>query len=509
MAEQTINVVDTTPAVGTGTAGMQTQVGGQPATVSTAAQATGGVGPGNFVETDIDEQLFQFSSDDTPLMNLMLKAKKVPVKSPRVEHYMIDEAKSSVSVESATSGAGKSQFVLPLSSEDQPLVHTYDTLRVRGVDGYDTVGQPTPGKDLLLWVVGKDTTTGNPVVRTVNGYKASATDMYSTLKSGEEIPAGTTVDLLANALYETQKVVPPDLVLPKPTFIQLQKRGMNNVVSDYFDAQKKRIPFSQAIVAEAAINNFKRKGNRSLWVSRSGHFMVETEKTGTQDVYTTEGVRWQFKKELQHGGKWSFEELIGLAKMFFTGEDVPNTCLALYGKNFLENIQCIDFSKHPEVQISVQTSARMGWKITNIHTVFGDIQLKREPTLDRLGYSNSAALLGEDRLVHYVYKSEQSFKEGIEGEEAKRDGVLVWDGLGLKGTCHMWIDGEGETANSGSTTFVMWNKEEAPATTDGTTSPVYYLMQDCPGIDANSAKLGELWYFDGKAWKEYSGELLG
>lgn len=503
MVEQTINVVDTTPAVGKGTAGLQTQAGGQPATVSAAAQATGGVGPGNFVETDIDEQLFQFSSDDTPLMNLMLKAKKVPVNSPKVEHYMIDEAKSSVQT-SADVAEGGTQVVLPLAAEDQPLIHTYDTLRVRGVDGY--VGQnKTVGKDLLLWVVGKDTTTGNPVVRAVNGPKEEG-NMYSTMPA---ISVDTTIDILANALYETQKVVPPDLVLPKPTFIQLQKRGMNNVVSDYFDAQKKRIPFSQAIVAEAAINNFKRKGNRSLWVSRSGHFMVETEKTGTQDVYTTEGVRWQFKKELQHSGKWTFEELIGLAKMFFTGEDVPNTCLALCGKNFLENIQCIDFSKHPEVQISVLQNQTMGWKVTNIHTVFGDIQLKREPTLDRLGYSNSAALLGEDRLVHYVYKSEQAFKEGIEGEEAKRDGVLVWDGLGLKGTCHMWIDGEGEAANSGSTTFVMWNSAEAPATTAGTASSVYYLMQDCPGIDKDKAKLGELWYYDGAAWKEYSGELLG
>lgn len=505
MAEPTVNVVNTTPTVAKGTAGLQTQAGNNPATVSAAAQATGGVGPGNFVETDIDEQLFQFNSDDTPLMNLMLRAKKVPVKSPLVEHYMIDEAKASIQTTADLAASTDFQAILPISSEDKPLIHAYDTLRVRKVNGYDAANNETPGKDLMLWVVGKDTTTGNPVVRAVNGHKDQTEDLYSKVPA---IPAGTTIDLLANALYETQKVVPPDLVLPKPTYIQLQKRGMNNVVSDYFDAQKKRIPFSRAIVAEAAINNFKRKGNRSLWVSRSGHFMVETEKTGSQDVYTTEGIRWQFKKELQHTGKWTYEELIGLAKMFFTGEDVPNSCLALCGKNFLENIQCIDFTKHPEVNISVQTT-RLGWKVTNIHTVFGDIQLKREPTLDRLGYANSAALLGEDRLVHYVYKSEQAFKEGIEGEEAKRDGILVWDGLGLKGTCHLWIDGEGEGANSGSTTFVMWNSAEAPELPATGNSPVYYLMQDCPGI-ATGATLGELWYYDGtdKAWKEYTGEIL-
>ena len=498
MAEVTTNAATAT----TGTAGVSSQVGGQPTSVSAAAQASGGIAPGNFVETDIDDELFKFKGDDTPLMQLMLSARKVGVDSPMVEHYMIDEARSSVQSSSALAAATTMQVVLPLRGEDQPLVHVCDTLRVRGVDGYDAQGTKTPGKDLMLFVVGKDTNTGNPVVRAANGTKDSADDMYSKVPA---IPAGTTVDILSNALYETQKRVTPDLVLPKPTLIYLQKRGMTNIVSAYFDAQKKRIPFSKAVVAEATINNFKRKGNRTLWVSRKSHFMVETEKVGTQDVYTTEGIRWQFKKELQHDGKWTYEQFVGLAKMFFTGEDVPNICLALCGKNFLENIQCLDFSKHPEVQITVTTN-KLGWSVTNIHTVFGDIQFKREPTLDKLGYSNSAALIGENRLVHYVYKPESSVSDNIEGEEATADGVLVWDGLGLKGTCHIWVDGEGEGANADSTAFIMWDSDAAPTTTASTTSPVYYLMQDCPAID-KTAKTGDLWYYDGTAWKEYSGEL--
>lgn len=501
MAEQAAQVATQGAQATSGSAGLKTQVGGASTSVSAAAQATDGIAPGHLVETDIDDELFKFNSDDTPLMQLMLKAKKVKATSPKVEHYMIDEAKSSVITTAAVTG-GDSQGTLPLGSEDKPLIHAYDTLRVRGVNGYSETGVEQPGKDLMLWVVGKDTTSGNPVVRAVNGPKDNADDLYSKLPA---IPSGTTIDLLGNAMYETQKVVPPSLVLPKPTIIQLQKRGMTQVVSDYFDAQKKRIPFTKAVVAEAMITDFKRKGNRTLWVSRSGHFMVDTEKVGTQDVYTTEGIRWQFKKELQHTGKWTYEQFVGLAKMFFTGEDVPNTCLGLCGKNFLENIQCIDFSKHPEVQISVQTN-RLGWKVTNIHTVFGDLQFKREPTLDRLGYSNSAALLGDNRLVHYVYKPESSSSEKIEGEEATRDSVIVWDGLGLKGTCHIWIDGEGEGANSDSTTFIMWDSAEAPTVTAGTKSSVYYLMQDCKGI-SESAKLGDLWYYDGKTWVEYTGEI--
>ena len=501
---ETVDVTTKTPSTSKGTAGGQTQVPGSPTTVSAAAGATDGIAGGNFIEPDIDEELFKFNSDDTPLMNLMLKAKKVPVDSPIVEHYMLDESRSNVTTAKDLAAATGLSGVLPLPAEDQQLVQPYDTLRVRGVDGYMSDGKTkTSGQDLMLFVTGREETTGNPIVRACNGIKDNTTDAYSKIPA---IPSGTVLDVLSNALYETQKKVNPDLIVPQPTTIYLQKRGMNNIVSEYFDKQKKRIPFSKALIAEAAINNFKRKGNRTLWVSRASKFKVNTD-IGQQDVYTTEGVRWQFKKELQHSGKWTFEEFIGLAKMFFTGEDVPNTALALCGKNFLENVQCIDFTKHPEVKVSVTTNS-IGWEVTSIHTVFGDIQLKREPTLDRLGYSNSAGIIGENRLVHYIYKNESQFDENIEGEEAKRSGVLVWDGLGLKGTCHIWVDGEGEGKNAGSTNFVIWKSTDAPTVPETGNSPVYYLLNDCKTINVN-AKAGELWYYDGKnkVWAEYNGEL--
>ncbi len=504
MAEEVKVGVNATEPV-PGTAGVESHVPGTPTTVSSVADATGGIGAGNLVQPDIDEELFRFNSDDTPLMNLMLKAKKVNVNSPEVDHYQIDEPRAVLTLAQGITKSDSDTAVLELSPEDKNIPQAYMTLLVKGTNGYDEKGVETPGKDLLLFVAGKNA-EGKPIVRACNGYKKEGEQLTKV----PTIPAGSKLVILSNALYETQKEVAPDLIIPQPTTIYLQKRGMNQVVSDYFAAQKKRIPFSQAIIAEQAIANFKTKGNRTLWAGRKSKFQVET-KLGYQWVYTTEGVRWQFKKELQHTGKWTVEKLIGLAKMFFTGEDVPKVAIALCGKNFLEGIQCIDYSKHPEIQISVKTNS-IGWAVTNIHTVFGDIELKREPTLDRLGYSNSCALLGEGRLVHYVYSTEHKFEEDVEGEEAKRSGIIVWDGLGLKGSCHIWVDGEGETSNSGSTNFVMYDGTTAPVVTDfetnQTNSPVYYLLQDVSAI-ANGAKAGELWYYDGKAkvWKEYESEI--
>lgn len=494
----------------TGSAGVAGQFPGENTTVSATAEASGGLGAGSFVEADIDEELFRFNSDDTPLMNLMLRAKRVKVNSPEVEHYMIDEPRSMVTVSKDLDRQTGMQAVLPLDAADQNLPRPFSTLLVKGIDGYDATGQrPTVGQSLMLFVVGQDATTNCPIVRAVNGKKSSPEDEFSTIPP---IPAGTKIVILANSLYETQKEVDPDLIVPQPTKVYLQKRGMNQVVSDYFDSQKKRIPFSKAIIAEQAIANFKVRGNRTLWAGRAGKFKLNIPRMGLQYVYCTEGIRWQFKRELMHKGRWTVEDVIAMAKMFFTGEDVPKSALLLAGKNLLEQIQCIDFSKHPEIQISTKTNS-LGWTVTSFHTVFGDIDIKREPTLDRLGWSNSGALIGENRLVHYVYSAEHSFSDRVDGEEATRSGILTWDALALKGSCHIWIDGDEDHTSGNALGIRLWNELTAPD--DVKDGDVYYLTEDCPGISAK-ARSGQMWRVtieeneDGdmvNVWRLYTGEV--
>lgn len=501
--------------VSQGSAGLQTQAGNQPTTVSGAAEATGGVGGGNFIEPDIDEELFQFSSDDTPLMNLMLKAKKVSVNSAEVDHFSIDEPAAMVTVNAVT-GTNKIQLV----AADKMKVHAYDVLSVVGVNGYEYVnGSNVKTTRPLQLAVAQVNDDDEFTVKAVNGVKSAATDEYGNLPTSSSpsadntniIKAGTKIIILGNALYETQKEVDPDMVLPQPERQYLQKRGMNQIVSDYFESQRKRIPFSKAIIAEAAIRNFKTKGNRTLWISQPAKYRVKAKKTGDmQYVYNTNGIRWQFKREVEHSGAWTYEDFIALAKLFYTGEDVPKSCLALCGKNFMEGIQCIDWSKHPEVKISVKINEKLGWKVTAIDTVFGEFQFKREPTLDRLGYENCAALIGEDRLVHYQRKAESSFQEKVEGEEATRSGILVWDALCLKGSCHIWVDGKGTDTAPGAVEFVLWNNTTAPASpVNGT---VYCFIQPVslaaisgksPAIDVLAGEMYK--YTTSAGWTEYKG----
>lgn len=500
-----------TPAQPTlGSAGLDTQVKGTAATVSSMSDATGGIGDGHLIKRHVDRKIFQFKSNDTPLMQLMLLAQTIEVKSPEVEHWMYDEPRSSVTTDTAVAAnTGKQQFVLPLKASDHGIPRPYDTLLALHVNGYAADGKTVEhGRDLMLFVTGTDTTTGNPIVQAVNGPRTKAADEFCTVPA---IPAGTTLVLLSNAMYETQTEVDPDMIVPVRETLYLQKRGFNQVVSDYLKDQETEVDFGLDIQAEVALTNFKNRGNRTLYAGRGGKLRTNTGKAGVQWIYYTTGVRYQVRKELEHFGTWTLRELIATAKMFFTGEDVPKTGLVLCGKNFLENIQCIDYKDHPEIRISNVVNP-IGWEVTKLTTVFGNLEFKYDPTLDRLNWSNSAIILSPDRLVHYVRSGMHQNSERIVGEEATRESNIVWDGLALKGSCHIWINGEIESKGNNAPNaqvYQLWSSKDAPAeVSDGC---IYFLTVDCPGINAN-ARSGQRWKAtksgDTVNWSECVGEVL-
>lgn len=502
-ADATVPVTeDPSPQPSPGQAGVETQLPGQPSTVSGVAEATGGVGGDGLVQPDIDEQITLIGTDEFVLDGLMRRAKrKVKVTGYEVDHYIIDEQKASVFTKEEYTGSNQKQGVIKLESEDQELFQEYGTVLVKGVDGYDEKGKtPIAGTDLMLYIVGKDS-SNDPICRAINGPKSNETDEYCNMPT---IPQGTELVILSNALAETQKEVAPDIIIPTPKRVFLQKTAMNQIVSDYFDAQKKRIEFQQATIAEAALKQYRRKNNRTLWVGRKGKFRLDRGKMGIQYVYFTEGVRWQFKREWEHKGAWTFEDIIALAKMKFTGQDCSKEAMWLTGRDQLEQIQNIDFTKHKD--ISMTSKEVWGFACTQLHTVFGDFYLKHEPTLDYIGYSNSGGIFDLNGLVRYYIKNEEKSREKIEGEEANRDAVISINALALKGYSHIWVNGdESNDGLTGVTIVVEWdNASEAPE--EPKMNQVFYLKQACTGINASS-KAGEFWRWDGEAWVQYKGEI--
>lgn len=395
----------------------------------TKGQSTlyGGIDAGESKEVGFDVELFNFESEATPLLSLMLRAKHIDVSSRIVENYAFDDVDiSTVKTVAKVEGGSGTSFILPLSEMDKLYVSTYSTLRVRGVKGYtDDGSEETLRIDLQLYVIGKDE-KGNPIVRCVNGFRQNPTDAYSQTPT---IPAGTTLDILAVALPEKQDIVPPDSVKPIPVEVYLQKRGINNSML------KRSID-----EYEHAVRKLKRATNRTLWIGRKGKMSVDKDM-GMQEVYFTEGIRWTIKREITNPFKWTCEVFISWLKMFFAGGGKPIEPICLCGSNFLGNIQCLDFSKYPGIKIMFVMN-RLGWKVAKIRTLFGDLEVKYDPSLDKIGYSNSAAILDFGRLVHYVYSKECSDAAEKNENDAKNSSVIIYEALALEGNSHIFINCE-------------------------------------------------------------------
>lgn len=466
------------PTTGAGTAGLQTQVGGMPTTVSGVKNATDP--NGQYVMPYVDQKIFMFERDKNAFMQLMLMAKRVDVKSMEVKHYAIDQGTPMVTVASVNGN------IITLVNADKGKVRAYDTLMVKGVKGYDYVtgtGNVKSRRPLQLFVKSVNSDDTITCVAT-NGVKQAATDQYGSLPTSTSpasgntnvIGAGTKLVRMANAMYETQKWVDPNTVIPVPDDLYLQKRGMTNIVSKYLADQEMEIPYDEAVKAEAQLREFKAAGNRTLLISQQNKMLVRSSMGDDQWDYTTNGVRWQVKREVKHRGPWTAEDLIALVKLYYSGADKPNSGILLMGDNLGMSLQLIDWSNHPEVIMTPYKNETLGWEVTKFHCLFGDIQFKLESTLNDCGYENSGIIIGEDRLVHYVRRGESSYTEEVQGEEATRDGVLVSDALGLKGNCHIWIDGgdddDDDTAPNAQE-FRLWSGTTAPTGNDLVDGVVY------------------------------------
>lgn len=429
MATAAIPVTEGTngqPQANNGIAGEPTQLGGEATTVSNAAEAS------DIIEADIDADIVQIASDESVIDTIKRKVKrKVRVNSFEVDHYLIDEKPAVVTI--AAEVVGGVTAVLTFE-EGTGFMEPYYTASVIGVKGTD-------GADIMLTCVDKDA-SGNPIVKAVNGQKTNTSDNFGKVPT---IPKGTKIAFLASAAYETQKFIAPSTVVPAPKRMYLQKQLCNHIVSDYFAAQKKRIPFAEAVIAEAVLRQFRLESCRTAWVGVQGKVKVKAlnPSLGDQFAYTSQGLRWQFERQepLAPGadGKFGFAQIIDLAMKKFTEYGSSKSATFILGKKLLGAIQKIDFSLHKDITMSDGTA--WGVKATKLVTVFGTINLVHDPMLDRLGMEWQGGLIDDDGLVRYYMKNEDNKTEAVEGEEAKRQIVMTIDCLCLKGHSHLWVDG--------------------------------------------------------------------
>ncbi len=463
----------------------------------------------DLIDADVDDQITSIASDESIIDTIKRKIRRqVRVTSFEVDHYLIDDKRSKAYTNETYTGIKATRAEIPFSTTgERKIFQEYYTAICKGVNGYDPTGQiELPGVDLMLFFVGKNSTTEAPIAMAVNGPKVNASDDYCVVPT---IPAGTEIILLSSAAYETQKFIAPSTIVPVPERMYLQKQLCNSIVSDYFAAQKKRIQFNESQIAEAVLRQFRLESCRTAWVGQPGKFKVQAmdNAMGYQWDYFSKGIRWQFKRQYDLSSKITFADLVNLSMVKFTGFNCTKKAIWLLGKQLLNDIQKIDLTLHKN--ISVTGDKVFGIECTKIHTVFGDIDLIHDPTLDALGYAHCGGLIDENGLVRYYMKNEDAKTENVDGEEAKREVVMTIDCLCLKGYSHIWVNGAAEESDIPGASRVT---SAATLPADPNLNDVVILSADVNHTVNGTSKLwfsaGTVVTFNGTTWVEYTGEIL-
>jgi hypothetical protein len=230
---------------------------------------------------------------------------------------------------------------------------------------------------------------------------------------------------------------------------------------------------------------------------------------GEEYVYYSSGVLRQFQSMYGIGNELTFADLIALTKMQFTDYSMNNEAEAYCGKNFMEKLLNIDFTKHKDV--SFTSNLVMGVDIKAFKTTFGTLNFKWDPTLDDTGFSDFCLIADIKNAVRYVMVDDKQqhvdMKKGAgENREAARDIYTQIDAIALKGYNSILVGpsskilgGAGRSVASGFAT----SASSLPVS-DLVDGMVVYLTADASGFKKGSLVTYNL---TTTSWTLYSGEV--
>ena len=450
---------------------------------------------GELADEEIDEYIAKFRPFLFPLdTDIRKMAKQHKVKSYEVEHYASGSSMLSCTTNAGLNKTSSNTATLPVSSTNARMFPKWTTILVPAVMGGD--GQ------LMLQVTNVSGTT--VTVEALNPIIESSTAKIPAIASG------STLMVCANACTESQMHVAPENYQPRPSTVYLQKEITNIVLTDHWKEIAKTVPFVVQDVKDNALYNHRRKSARTAWVGYQTRIKRSAGDTlGDEYCYTSQGVIRQVNNLYGIGTTLTFEDLVALTKMQFTDYSMNNVAEAYCGKNFIEKLLNIDFTKHHDISFS--SNVELGIDIKSFRTTFGTLNFKWDPSLDDAGYADYCFIADIKNACHYYMVEEKEqhvdMKKGAgENREASRDIYTQIDCIALKGFNSIFVGPSAKIlGGAGKAADTNWATSASSLPTENLVDGmVIYLTAAASGFPAGSLVTYNL---ANTTWSLYNGEV--
>ena len=334
-----------------------------------------------------------------------------------VRHYAIDVIDLATTQKTDYAGG---DVQTALDTNNNSLFASEQTIIVDGVSGYKEDGTTVdPENDLMLYVVGKDT-SGKPLVIAVNGQ-----DTTNTIPA---IPADTILVRAGRAGSETQIQTDAYSGVPTDWEQYLQKFMAQVEMSEIFQRADKEVDWDFTDQEEEAIFDMKRVQNVTYWRGVKRRIKVKNAHSQkAEDVYFTRGLWTQAGKEFSFGGVApTSETLVDLMKHAFTGNASGKKKLLIAGSDVVEALEKVEYTKVVYVGSKYQAH---GIEFTSIVSKFGTLLLAHDQSLDDIGWADRAFILDAD----FLRKWTMGWR--VNNFDFRKSGQADADGRGLMEIC--------------------------------------------------------------------------
>ncbi len=249
----------------------------------------------DYYQKQINKHIVEMKLESCPIDQILRSASKTNKSSDiRVQYYQIGQRPIMTTLDTAVS-ATSSGVATILDPVNNSCFDSMDTIIFPEIQGYLDDGTTVDTlKPLMVRVVGRDTSTLNPIVIAVNGKKNAGKGNRWDLP---DIPKGATMLRLGRAAGEKDVETASYYELPEAS-IQFCQRFIMQAEESVIERMSQKIVDWDFSKQERVAMDDMRDG-----IERSGLFGIKSVgRYGSNgNVYTTGGIYWEAGKDLQLG----------------------------------------------------------------------------------------------------------------------------------------------------------------------------------------------------------------
>lgn len=353
----------------------------------------------SLLQSEIDNRITKIRPMSTPIDQISRYKGARKSGSMVVDYYSVDMRPTIASV--------KSSYMEPTAdkvtdSHKRALVNTSqndafeisDTIMVEGIQGYESDGTTLSQTNLVLYVVGKDTETGRPLVaavngKTIGGIKDCVPSLYPNTKLVRMGRAATELDV-QTAQFET-------LPVKEQNFCQIFKMQIEQ--STFVKLANKEVEWDFSDQEEAAIYDMR------LGMEKTFLFGVKQkiyDPFKKEEVSLSGGIWWQAGKQFEYDldAEWTHSTLVDMMQTCFTGNAGNKRKVLIGGSNFISRLNKMDAYKTLSGDNAI---VKWGIDFNELVSKFGKLYVLHSEVFDDCGKSDCGLIFDPEYIQKWSH----------------------------------------------------------------------------------------------------------